>query len=83
MCIFSSILQYQTAIFDSETCNNIYFVYDIVMKSQHKRVLQNQYNVYLPSAVRLGRIDPSINFRPKCQTVPGFEQDLRRHIPEG
>ena len=46
MCIFSSILQYRVAIHDSKTCNNIYCVYDIVIKSQQKRVLQNQSNVY-------------------------------------
>ena len=25
---------------------------------------------------------PQSHFRPKYQIVPGFEQDLRRHIPE-
>ena len=36
----------------------------------------------LPSTVTLGKIDPSINFRPKYQVVPVFERNFSRHIPE-
>ena len=35
-----------------------------------------------PSVVTLGRIDPSINFPPKYQRVPGFERDSSRYILE-
>ena len=34
------------------------------------------------AVVTVGRIDPSINFWPKYQTVPGFERDFSLRIPE-
>ena len=38
--------------------------------------------IFKSSVVTLGKVDPSINFRPKYQIAPGFEQDLSRPIPE-